>query len=155
MRNVLITENDKVVGVFPSIKVAAQYVGVSSATLLGRIARKAVINGIKAEYVGRKATWKQIKFSARASESVSDEEAEGTIKEFAEHGIRVNKVYYEKRHSAILCTLCRKKDLEEGGTFPFVASARGMSCCHFKGKNPQEQYVLCAHNPSPSIRKKV
>lgn len=154
MRGVLITVNGEAVGVFPTIKEAAKYVGVASATLLARMKRTAVIDGVKAEYVGRKATWKQIKYSARASESITEEEAQQIINEFAENGMKVNKVYYEKKRCAILCTLCRKKEVAEGATFPFVASVRCMTCCHFKGKNREEQYVLCSHNTSPTLKRK-
>ena len=152
MRDVVIYKNGERVGLFTSIKDAAAYVGVSSATLLGRIVRKAEIGGIRAEYAGRRATFKQVKYSARASESITEEEAQATIQDFADHGVEIYKIPYEKAKNAILCTPCRKKSLDVVGTFPFVASARCVSCCHFKGKNQQAQYVLCSHSAPPKLK---
>ena len=145
MRSVIVRKPGEEAREFPTIRVASVWLGCSEPHLSKALKKGCRVNGMIVMYSNTISRGKNKKYSLNGEECLTKEEADLLMAENQEKGLKLEKVYYEKRFGAILTTICRKRERKEGKDYPLVGSVDCMQCCNFIGKNKEENYVLCAY----------
>lgn len=146
MRSVIVKKEGEDYKEFPTMRLAASYLGYSEQRLGKALKNDGKINGTIVMFSATISKGVNKKYKPNGEESITGEDADLIIAKNKENGLKLERVYYEKRHGAILSTLCRKREPQNGKPFPLVGSVDCMQCCNFIGKNKEESYVLCAYN---------
>ena len=145
MRSVVVIKPNGEAREFPKIKMAAEWLGCEQTSFSRALRLGLKLHGAVVAYTGKDMRGVNTTFKPRGEEFLSKDEADALVAESKQRGVRLEKVYYEKKFGAIFWMQCRKREKKEGKEFPLVGSVDCMQCCNFIGKNKKEGYVLCAY----------
>ena len=144
MRIVLkVDEQGNVLEKFYSVKDAAEKLGLCSASVVQRIRRKSLLNGILLKY-GDEAK-KVVQEGRKGLDELTEQELEKARLIAEQRGLILERVEYEVRGGVIPVKPCYRPDCGRNFKHPMIGGMACMSCRYFRGKCKETRTVLCAY----------
>ena len=144
MRIVLkVDEQGNVLEKFYSVKDAAEKLGLSSGSVVQRIRRKSLLNGIWLKY-GDEAE-KVVQEGRKGRDELTEQELEKARLIAEQRGLILERVEYEVRGGVIPIKPCLRPDCGRDFKHPMIGGLACMQCRYFRGKCKETRTVLCAY----------
>ena len=144
MRIVLkVDEQGNVLEKFCSVKDAAEKLGLSSGSVVQRIRRKSLLNGILLKY-GDEAE-KVVQEGRKGRDELTEQELEKARLIAEQRGLILERVEYEVRGGVIPVKPCYRPDCGSSFKHPMIGGMACMQCRYFRGKCKETRTVLCAY----------
>lgn len=144
MRAVLkVDEQGTVLEKFCSVKDAAERLGLCSASVVQRIRRKSLLNGILLKY-GDEAE-KVVQEGRKGRDELTEQELEKARLIAEQRGLILERVEYEVRGGVIPIKPCLRPDCGRDFKHPMIGGMACMQCRYFRGKCKETRTVLCAY----------
>ena len=144
MRIVLkVDEHGNVLEKFCSVKDASEKLGINSSSVVQRIQRKKVYNGVLLMY-GDEAE-KVVQEGRKGRDELTEQELEKARLIAEQRGLILERVEYEVRGGVIPIKPCLRPDCGSDFKRPMIGGMACMSCRYFRGKCKETRTVLCAY----------
>lgn len=144
MRIVLkVDEQGNVLEKFYSVKDAAEKLGLSSGSVVERIRRKSLLNGIWLKYGDE--TEKVVQEGRKGRDELNEQELEKARLIAEQRGLILERVEYEVRGGVIPVKPCYRPDCGSSFKHPMIGGMACMQCRYFRGKCKETRTVLCAY----------
>lgn len=128
---------------FYSVKDAAEKLGLSSGSVVQRIRRKSLLNGILLKY-GDEAE-KVVQEGRKGRDELTEQELEKARLIAEQRGLILERVEYEVRGGVIPVKPCYRPDCGSSFKHPMIGGMACMQCRYFRGKCKETRTVLCAY----------
>lgn len=149
MRIVLkVDEQGNVLEKFYSVKDAAEKLGINSSSVVQRIQRKKVYNGVLLMYgdeAERRRNGKFVQEGRKGRDEMTEDELEMARMKAEQRGMVFERVEYELRGGVIPIKPCLRPDCGSEFKHPMIGGMACMSCRYFRGKCKETRTVLCAY----------
>ena len=144
MRIVLkVDEHGNVLEKFCSVKDASGKLGINSSSVVQRIQRKKVYNGVLLMY-GDEAE-KVVQEGRKGRDELTEQELEKARLIAEQRGLILERVEYEVRGGVIPIKPCLRPDCGRDFKHPMIGGLACMQCRYFRGKCKETRTVLCAY----------
>ena len=138
-----VDEQGNVLEKFCSVKDAAEKLGLCSASVVQRIRRKSLLNGILLKY-GDEAK-KVVQEGRKGRDELTEQELEKARLIAEQRGLILERVEYEVRGGVIPVKPCYRPDCGSSFKHPMIGGMACMQCRYFRGKCKETRTVLCAY----------
>lgn len=149
MRIVLkVDEHGNVLEKFCSVKDASGKLGINSSSVVQRIQRKKVYNGVLLMYgdeAERQRNGKFVQEGRKGRDEMTEQEFEMARMKAEQRGMVLERVEYEVRGGVIPIKPCLRPDCGSDFKRPMIGGMACMSCRYFRGKCKETRTVLCAY----------
>ena len=149
MRIVLkVDEQGNVLEKFCSVKDASGKLGINSSSVVQRIQRKKVYNGVLLMYgdeAERRRNGKFVQEGRKGLDEMTEQELEMARMKAEQRGMVFERVEYELRGGVIPIKPCLRPDCGRDFKHPMIGGMACMQCRYFRGKCKETRTVLCAY----------
>jgi hypothetical protein len=149
MRIVLkVDEHGNVLEKFRSVKDASEKLGINSSSVVQRIQKKKVYNGVLLRYGDEAERLRDGKFvqeGRKGRDEMTEDELEMARMKAEKRGMVLERVEYELRCGVIPIKPCLRPDCGSDFSRAMIGGMACMSCRYFRGKCKETRTVLCAY----------